>query len=190
MGKMYRLSFVLFLITAVTGTILGGVYTVTKEPISQTKIREKKEALEITLPSATEFKTLKLGTDPEGSIKEINLGTTDSKLVGYNFTVSSKGYAGLIEMVVGINSDGQVAGIKILNHQETPGLGAQATDLTFLSQFKNKKAEKFSVVKIPTKEETEIQAISGATITTDAVVVGVNEALDFWKENFQEEGKL
>lgn len=189
MGKMYRLSFVLFLITAVTGVILGGVYTVTKEPINRTKIREKREALEITLPSAKEFKTVNLDTDSEGSIKEINVGTADSQLIGYNFTVSSKGYAGLIEMVVGINSDGQVAGIKILTHNETPGLGAQATDLTFLEQFKNRNAQKLNVVKVPTKEETEIQAISGATITTEAVTVGVNEALDFWKENFQEEGK-
>ena len=188
MSKMFRLSFVLLLITAVTGIILGGVQTITAEPIRLTKEREHREALEITLPGATEFKMLKIGTDPKGMIKEINIGTAGSELVGYNFNVLTKGYGGLMELVVGIGKEGQVKGIKILVLNETPGLGGEATAPKFLNQFKNKIVQKFDVIKTPSNKDTQIQAISGATITSDAVVDGVNDAVDFWNKNFKEEG--
>lgn len=189
MGKSLRLPLVLLLITAVTGAILGVVYTITLEPIRLTKERERQEALEMTLPEATEFKTLKIGTDPKGTISEVNVGSSSNELVGYNFTVSSKGYAGNIEMVVGIGKEGEIKGIKILAQTETPGLGAEAAKPKFLDQFKSKTVDKFKVTKIPSEEVSDIQAISGATITSDAVIVGVNDAINFWNNHFKEEGK-
>ncbi|MEG1642117.1 MAG: RnfABCDGE type electron transport complex subunit G [Synergistaceae bacterium] len=188
MAKIARLGIVLFAITLITGMILGKVYTVTLEPIAATKQKEKMEALAQTLPGAKEFKTLKIATDPTGTIREINIGTADGQLIGYNITVAPKGYAGLIEMVVGIRKDGQLMDIKILNHSETPGLGAKAPEAPFAGQFKNKKTENLTVVKTPTTNENEIQAISGATITSTAVATGVNEALYFWKNNLKDGG--
>lgn len=187
MNKMLRLSLVLLLITAVTGTVLGVVHTITLEPIRITKEKIRMEALQLTLPGATEFKTLKLGTDPQGSISEINAGSSTEELLGYNFTVSPKGYAGKIEMVVGIGKKGEVQGIKLLAHAETPGLGAEAAAPKFLDQFKNKVVDKFTVTKTPSDGDADIQAISGATITSDAVILGVNEAIDYWNNHFKEE---
>ena len=183
MAKIIRLSLVLLLITAITGIILGAVYTVTLEPIRKVKELEKMEALAATLPGAKEFKTLPVKGDA-GIILEINEGSAAGAVVGYNFTVTPKGYAGPIEMVVGVAKDGRLMDIKILKHAETPGLGAKATEPLFSGQFKNKSVPKIAVSKTPPASTSEIQAISGATLTSRAVAAGVNTALDYWKANF------
>lgn len=185
MAKILKLGIVLLIITAVTGIILGGVYTMTLEPIRVTKEREKMEALAATLPGATDFKTVDIKGDP-GIIKEINEGSANGELAGYNITVTPKGYGGLIEMVVGVNKEGQLMDIKILNMSETPGLGAKAADPTFSEQFRLKNVDELTVVKQPAGRDGEIQAISGATITSTAVATGVNTALDYWENNLKE----
>jgi electron transport complex protein RnfG len=186
-SKIVRLGIVLFVITAVTGLILGGVYTMTLEPIRAAKEREKMEALSATLPGATDFKKIEVKGAP-GIIKEVNEGTADGKVIGYNITVTPKGYSGPIEMVVGISSDGRLMDIRILAHNETPGLGAKAPGPAFSGQFKNKKADALKVTKTAPASDNEIQAISGATITSTAVVTGVNAALDYWKTVIREGG--
>ena len=183
MGKIIKLGFVLLVITAVTGLILGAVHTITLEPIRIAEAREKNEALAATLPGATEFKEMPLPED-HGIVTEIYEGSDGSNTVGYNFTVTPKGYGGLITIIVGIASDGRVMDIKILGHNETPGLGAKAVELPFSGQFTKKAVDKFVVTKLPPVETAEIQAISGATITSTAVVDGVNTAINCWKENF------
>ena len=125
MGKIIKLGLVLFVITAVTGLILGAVHTITLEPIREAQAREKNEALAATLPGATEFKKLQ-PSENAGIIKEIYEGSSGGKTVGYNFTVTPKGYGGPIELIVGISNEGRVMDIKILSHSETPGLGAKA----------------------------------------------------------------
>lgn len=182
MAKIIRLGLVLFIITAVTGLILGGVHTVTLEPIHEAEMREKNEALASTLPGAKDFKQLELKGDA-GIVKEAYEGTADGKLVGYNFTVMPKGYGGLITLVVGMKPDCQVTAIKILAHSETPGLGAKAVDDAFTKQFKFKKVEELFVTKTPAEAENQIQAISGATITSRAVVSGVNASMKYLKQN-------
>lgn len=183
MGKIIKLGLVLFVITAVTGLILGAVHTITLEPIREAQAREKNEALAATLPGATEFKKLQ-PSENAGIIKEIYEGSSGGKTVGYNFTVTPKGYGGPIELIVGISNEGRVMDIKILSHSETPGLGAKAVEKPFAGQFKDKLIEKLFVTKTPAEAEDQIQAISGATITSSAVVAGVNEALAYWKANF------
>lgn len=188
MGKIFRLGIILFVITAVTGLILGIVQTVTLEPIRQTKAREKNEALAATLPGATEFKALEV-PENSGDIREIYEGSDSGKTIGYNFTVTPKGYGGLLNLVVGISSEGRVMDIKILSHSETPGLGAKAVEPLFAGQFKDRAAETLSVTKTPPDSDNQIQAISGATITSSAVVRAVNEAINYWKQNLTD-GKL
>ncbi|MBP8784365.1 MAG: RnfABCDGE type electron transport complex subunit G [Synergistaceae bacterium] len=180
MGKIIRLGLILLALTAITGLLLGVVYGITKEPIRKTQERQKMEALAATLPGAQNFKTLPV-SGGSGVILEINEGSADGSVLGYNFTVAPKGYAGLIELVVGISTDGTIQGIQILKHAETPGLGAKAAEPAFSGQFKGKKADKLEVVKVPPSAPGQIQAISGATITSAAVTSGVNEALSYFK---------
>lgn len=183
MGKIVKLGIVLLIITAVTGFILGAVYTITLEPIRATRAREKNEALAATLPGATDFKTLDIQEGSAGNIKEIYEGSSNGNVVGYNFTVTPKGYGGLINLIVGISSDGRIMDMKILNHNETPGLGAKAVEEPFAGQFKERTAETLAVTKTPPDADNQILAISGATITSSAVVRGINEAVDYWKKN-------
>ncbi|MBQ9882706.1 MAG: RnfABCDGE type electron transport complex subunit G [Synergistes sp.] len=183
MGKIVRLGLVLFVITAVTGLILGAVYTATLEPIRIARANEKNEALAATLPGAADFKEITPEQDA-GTITEIYEGSKDGDVVGYNFTVTPKGYGGLITLIVGISNDGKVEDIKILSHSETPGLGAKAGAPEFSGQFHEKEIDDFRVTKTPPESGRDIQAISGATITSTAVTSGVNDAAAYWKANF------
>jgi electron transport complex protein RnfG len=187
MAKILKLGAVLFVITAVTGLVLGGVYTMTLEPINIAKEKEKAEALAQTLPEASEFEGIEI-QQGQGVIKEVNRGLANGETVGYNITVTPKGYSGLIEMVVGISKEGKLANIKILSHTETPGLGAKAAEPAFSGQFRNKKTDELTVTKTSPGKDSEIQAISGATITSRAVTSGVNTALKYWKANYKDGG--
>ena len=82
--------------------------------------------------------------------------------------------------MVGIKSDGTIVGINIGNMSETPGLGAKSKEESFYGQYVQKPATELSVVKGGAAGETEIQAISGATITSDAVTNGVNTAVEVY----------
>ena len=144
------------------------------------------EALAQTLPEASDFEAVEC---PQGQsvIKEVNRGSANGETVGYNITVTPKGYGGLIEMVVGISDEGRLTDIKILSHTETPGLGAKAADPAFSGQFHEKIVEKIVVTTTPPAADNEIQAISGATITSEAVASGVNAALGYWAKNLKGE---
>ena len=187
MAKILKLGIVLFVFTALTGLILGGVYTMTLEPIAAAKEKEKMQALAETLPEASNFEAVAL-QQGQNIVKEVNKGSANGKTVGYNITVTPKGYGGLIEMVVGIDLNGRLTGIKILSHNETPGLGAKAADPAFSDQFKQKDVNKIVVTKTKPTNDNEVQAISGATITSRAVAEGVNTALQYWANNLKGEG--
>lgn len=179
MGKIFKLGIVLFIITAVTGLILGVVYVITEEPISIAKEREKNEVMAQTLPGADKFESVPVDGE-EGLVKEINVGTKGGQIIGWNYTVESKGYSGPIAIIVGISEEGRLRAIKILSHSETPGLGAKAADAPFLEQFRDKPLTSLSVVRSASASESEIQAISGATITSRAVTQGVNAAFSYF----------
>lgn len=180
MGKILKLGVVLFIITAVTGLILGGVYTMTLEPIRIAQEREKTNAMIETLPGATEFESVEVAAG-EDMIKEIHIGRSNGELMGYNFTVTPKGYGGLIEIVAGVSKEGKLMAIKIIKHTETPGLGAKADKDDFLSQFREKTVRNLVVTKTDVTSDNEIQAIAGATITSNAVAQGVNTALRYFR---------
>lgn len=95
--------------------------------------------------------------------------------------------------MVGITADGNISGVKIGNHSETPGLGSKASEPTFKDQFKGKGTDKsLTVVKGNASNDNDIAAISGATITSKAVTSGVNAAIDLYKSqllNSQNEAK-
>ena len=98
--------------------------------------------------------------------------------LGYAFTVTdSEGYGGDIQFAMGVQNDGTLNGISILSISETAGLGMKATTDSFKDQFKNKNVEKFTYTKTGSTSDDQIDAISGATITTNAMTNGVNAGL-------------
>ncbi|MDR1943434.1 MAG: RnfABCDGE type electron transport complex subunit G [Synergistaceae bacterium] len=183
--KIIKLGLVLFTVTAVTGLILGIVNEITAEPIRRTRERMKNEALAGALPEAEEFSVIKLKDGAGGVLKEVQEGKSGGSVVGYCITATPSGYAGPIEIVVGITAQGKLNAIRILSQSETPGLGAKAPLPAFSGQFDGKDAERLQVVKGSASGGDQIQAISGATITSNAVTLGVNAALEYWRDNLR-----
>ena len=97
------------------------------------------------------------------------------KIIGYCVVNFQKGYGGDVKVMTGVNADGTVNKVTILEHGETPGLGAKSTDDAFKGQYIGKTAGEITVVK-NSPGASDVQAISGATITSNAVTKAVNEA--------------
>lgn len=187
MPKIAKLGSILFAITAVTGLILGAVQKLTLGPILAQRTQQKNEALAATLPGAKDFAPVALEADT-GVISEVFAGSDGGATIGYNFTLTPKGFGGLMTLVCGIDSVGRVVDIAILESSETPGLGARASEPAFAGQFHGRLADgDLHVTKTPPENGDQIQAISGATITSRAVTDAVNAARAYWKKHLKKE---
>lgn len=184
-------TFSLMLITLIAGVLLGLVYEVTKEPIANEKQRAKEEAYKAVFADADSFDAVDIESTKEiigeydddynADIDEV-MTAKDSAgmLIGYVLTVTDhEGYGGDIQFAMGVRTDGTLNGISFLSIGETAGLGMKATEDTFKDQFKDKKISKFTYTKNGSTGDDEIDALSGATITTNAVTNGVNAGLSF-----------
>lgn len=194
MKNMLKDAAVLFLITLVAGLALGVVYQVTKAPIAEQEIKAKNKACAEVFETASSFvpyegfdagaakKVLETADLPEQDIEETMTALdTDGTVLGYVITVMShEGYGGDIKFSVGIQMDGTVNGISFLSIKETPGLGIKASEDEFKAQWKNKKVDKFEYTKSGATADHQIDAISGATITTNAVTNGVNAGIAYF----------
>lgn len=195
MDKIIKNTLILAAITVISGLLLGLVYDITKEPIATAQENTRQEAFRSVLPEASSFEEYEgydaekagellreNGYDPD-EISGAVTGKDDSgEIVGYVVDViSHEGYAGDIEISVGIASDGTVTGIEMLSISETAGLGMKAAEADFKDQFKDKKVEKFSYTKSGESGDDMIDAISGATITTNAVTNAVDAALVYYQ---------
>ena len=110
------------------------------------------------------------------------------EVLGYAINITTpEGYGGDITFSLGVKNEGTLNGIEILSISETAGLGMNATKDDFKNQFKDKKAEEFKVTKTGAQSEDEIDALSGATITSRAMVGGVNAGLCAFR--YVEEGE-
>lgn len=192
-NKIIKDALALILITLVAGVALGGVYEITKDPIAKQEAQAKAEAYEQVFTDAAAFeavemddtltKTIRDQLDQEGykaqSIEEVMRAEDQSgETLGYAFTVvTSEGYGGDIQFSMGVQNDGTLNGISILSIGETAGLGMNADTPAFKDQFVGKQVEKLQYTKNGATQDDEINAISGATVTTNAMTNGVNAGL-------------
>ena len=191
MKDILRLGSILFVICAVAALMLGVTNNITAPVIEQRNIQANNESRKAVLQAAEEFKQIE---NAKGDlVEEVYQGLKNGEVVGYTIKTTPKGYGGKVEVMVGITADGNISGVKIGNHSETPGLGSKASEPTFKDQFKGKGTDKsLTVVKGNTSNDNDIAAISGATITSKAVTSGVNAAIDLYKSqllNSQNEAK-
>lgn len=186
MSKIIKNTFILTAITLVSGVLLGLVYEITKEPIATAKEAAKNKAYQSVLNKAESFEALEEFDSekeyPYGCvIDEVVEARSDDNLEGYIITVTnSQGYGGDIQISVGISLDGTVKGIEILSISETAGLGMNANTDEFKSQYAEKNVDKFVVTKKGASVDEEIDAISGATVTSNAVTNAVNTAIIYF----------
>ncbi len=190
MKNMLKDTFILVAITLLSGLILSAVYEVTKEPIAVQEEKARQEAFVAVFKEAESFETVEL-TDTDTVLKNAGItGVTinevvealgsDKAVLGYCITVTShEGYGGDIKLTVGICNDGSLNGISILEISETPGLGMKAEEV-LKPQFEGKQTKRLEVTKSGEPLETQIDAISGATITSNAVTNAVNGSLELF----------
>ena len=194
MKSMLKDALVLFLITLISGLILGLVYELTKEPIARQEEKERVQAMQEVFPDAAQCEeqegcveeaaqeVLTAGGYDGCSINSVSSAVAeDGQALGYVITVTThEGYSGDIQFTLGIRNDGTLNGISILSISETAGLGMRAEEV-LVPQFAGKKAENFTYTKSGASAENEIDAISSATVTTSAVTDGVNAGLYYFR---------
>jgi electron transport complex protein RnfG len=196
MNKIIKDACILFAITLVAGVLLGAVYDITKAPIANQNEKAKQEAYKAVMADAESFEEIDGFSVEDGAtaylakgdedysadeITEVVAGIKKNKIVGFVVTVvAGDGYGGDIKFSVGVKADGTYSGTSILSISETAGLGMRAkTDPTFLGQLEGKNVSKFNVVKDGTgsSADDKVDAIGGSTVTSKAVIKGVNAAL-------------
>ena len=173
-----RLGITLLIIAGIMGLILGGVNAVTKDLIVRKIDEVNRAAYGAVLPGVdvANLESIEVDDAYTDRILEIYYASE----YGYAFRVSTQGYGGAVVIAVGIDVSGTITGIQILEHSETPGLGANASNPSFTDQFIGKNGI-LSVVKGEAGENA-ISAISGATITSRSVTESVNTAFTYFQE--------
>ena len=159
---MFKSTLVLTLVCLIASALLGGAYLVTAEKIDQQAVIALNENLNQVFPDADDFEE----TD------QYYMAKKDDMIIGFASVIETEGYGGTINLLVGIDTQRKLTGIRIMEHAETPGLGANALKPKFYNQFTGLSIDKLKIKK----EDGEIDAITGATITTKAVISGVKKA--------------
>ena len=187
MGKdMFKLGLNLLIISAVAALLLALTNSVTASTIAQRNEQANAEARKLVLESAQDFEQVKDAKTDNSKGVEVSEIYEAKDASGYTLKVLPSGYGGTIELMVGIDSaKGQVSGINVVSNSETAGLGAKSTDPEFSDQYKGKPLEELSVLKNGTPGDTEIKAISGATITSTAVTNGVDAAIEVYNNSLK-----
>lgn len=194
MKKILKDTLALAIITIASGILLGGVYIITKEPIEKQNEKTKIAAYNSVFSDLSTYElyddldSLQTAVKDAGYsgviVDEVVYAFNSSKEnIGVIITVTDRdGYGGNIKMTVGIDMEGTITGLEILEISETAGLGMKAADKEFRNQYVGINADEVVYTKNGKTEANEIDAISSATITTAAVTDGVNGAITVYKE--------
>ncbi len=197
---------ILFVITLLAGGLLGYVNEVTKAPIAEQEVKAKAaacnevfyeigadgvltETVSLTFQPLDEALLGTLNTSVQNAYgTSIRLAEAyeafaqDGSLYGYVLGVITKeGYGGEISLYMGVAADGTVKGVSLLSISETPGLGMNAESV-LIPQYRNVNTESFAVVKTGAVKESEVDAITSATITSNAITGAVNAGLHVFRE--------
>jgi electron transport complex protein RnfG len=171
MNQLIKFGLILGVICLIATLVLAFTYELTKPKIDAAQKAEEDAALKTIMPDATSFAAKRAGEiDYFEALK-------DGELAGYCVKVTGSGYGGYMRIIVGIDTGGMIKGVRILEHQETPGLGSKISETRpgekepyFLRQFKGKQARTVAIKK-------DVDAITGATISSKAVTDAVNKTV-------------
>jgi electron transport complex protein RnfG len=191
MRELFNLTVVLTIICSLAATALALVYNITKDPIAYQQRLKKLKAIKAVQPNYDnepdqDFVDLKTDESAEGNgdLTRFYITKKRGTPTGVVFMVSAVGYGGTIDLMVGLSPEGTITGVQVLKHTETPGLGAKITEEKFLQQFTAKNVQNTNwALK---KEGGDIDQISGATISPQAVVKSLNGGLIFFSDHAEE----
>jgi electron transport complex protein RnfG len=169
-AEILKPTITLFVICLVVAVLLAATNLLTHDKIAEMNKQTETAARQVVLPGASVFED-----SPDGTYA---IGKDASNITGYVFTTKTKSYGGDLSVMTGISKDGKVTGVVILSISDTPGLGLNAQKESFRDQYKQTVPEKgFEVIKSGTASAGQINAMTGATITSKAVTECVNEAI-------------
>ncbi len=163
----------LFIICLIATFLLGVTNAVTAPIIADLAIETEKKSRQVVFPEAVNFGEADIAEDGTSVVAALDeAGNT----IGYVVVNTEKGYGGDMSIMTGVDLDGKVTGVNILSHSETAGLGANATS----ENFRNKFIGLIGGITVSKDKpgENSIDALTGATITSRAVVRAVNAAIE------------
>ena len=195
-------ALILCLITLVAGFLLGVVHDITLQPIAAANEAAQQDAYRAVFEDAEEFVELPGFDAEEATQAAVEAGYTgdtvdscvqavdaDGNLLGYVINATDpSSYGGDVTLSLGVRLDGTVNGYSITVINDTAGLGMKAAEEDYASQYAGKQVEEFTVTKTGATADNEIDAISGATITSDAVTRAVNSGLAYYRALMEETG--
>ncbi|MDY3990572.1 MAG: FMN-binding protein [Lachnospiraceae bacterium] len=183
----------LTVITLVSGLLLGLIYQITLNPREAAAAKATNDAYKAVFEKADSFTPYKdfdsdkatalvkkAGYDNISITACVEADDKSGQSLGYVITVVTKSYGGNATFSMGVTNDGKMNGYKITDISDTPGLGMKSTEPAFMKQFKGIAVGKYTVTK-STPKDNEIQAISGATITSRAITNGVDAGFEYYK---------
>ncbi|HKL98959.1 MAG TPA: FMN-binding protein [Mobilitalea sp.] len=196
-GTLIKDAMALFTVTLVAALALTFVYEMTKAPIAEQQELKKESAYQAvyadTVAEIDEELTASAKETDLGGLNSVYKNVTideiskvfDSKEnhIGYIVQVGSKGYKDTISLMFGYSLEGEIQSLEFLSLNETAGLGMNASEPEFLNQFNGKSVNPLLVTKTGATEDNQIDALSSATITTNAIVNAVNAGIDFLQQN-------
>lgn len=173
MQKIIKLVVFLALISGLSGLCLSVVNDLTSPIIEEAKLAAVKENLTI-LYSNGEFKEENISVENGSAIQNVYSVSEGSTVKGYVYKVGVNGYGGEVTFLIGINKDGSYQGFVALSYDsETSGFGSRIGDEEFSSQFPGKTID------------DNVDTLSGATVTSTAVVKGIDQAKTHFAENYR-----
>lgn len=171
MKETLKLGIILFVFTVVSAGVLAVSNNATKGKIAELEMAGSIGALQEIFGEDVKFQPL--DEDKQNQIIEANPSVVEifealngDSVTGYAIKNISKGFGGDLVLMTGFNIDGTVSGMRVLEHSETPGLGARSEEPEFTNRF----------IGLSTADDITVEALSGATATTNGVLAGVNSA--------------
>lgn len=171
--EILKPALTLTIICLIISLALAGTNVLTADAIAQNNEKEAYETRIKVLEGADDFETVAIEpfTTEDGSQFVEMVRATNG--TGYVATTTTKGYGGEMTVMTGFDNDGNIVGVSVLSSSETPGLGKKAEEPDFTEQYLGKSGP-LSVVKNTAGSDSDIVAISGATISSKAVTAAVN----------------
>ncbi len=155
----------LLVISLVTALLLSCVNALTKDQIAENVAREKEAAISAIFPNATENTAIELDKD---GMNALYIVYSNGKAIGYTAEVAPLGFGGELTLMVGVDVNGNIAGVKLISHSETPGLGSRVGDAGYLAQYIGRNSAAI---------DAGVDLITGSTVSSKAVLEGVKTAV-------------
>ena len=173
MKETLRLGVILLIITVVSAGVLAASNNATKDKIAELKLAGSAAALEEVFGDGYEFESLDEAettalAGEEEIVTEIIEAKKSDSVEGYAIKTSTSGYGGDVIVLTAV-TEGEIVGVRVLEHEETKGIGSKATEPEYVELFEGQSTD-----------QAATEAVTGATVTSTAVLQGINEALDLY----------